>query len=153
MTVLKTQRKAGFLISQIHQISGRIFARKLKEMGINDINPAQGRIMFALWKNDEISLKELCERTSLKKSTLSMMIDKMEREGKILKTQAREDKRELRLKLIDQNEKKLNEAYLQVSVEMNHLFFKEFTESEIDHFEEYLERILFNLKGFEKSIK
>jgi hypothetical protein len=36
-------RQGGFLISKIHQLSGRIFARKLKQHNISDINPAQGK--------------------------------------------------------------------------------------------------------------
>jgi len=42
-------RQGGFLIAKIHQTAGRVFARMLRERGIQ-INPGQGRILFVLWK-------------------------------------------------------------------------------------------------------
>ena len=49
---MKHQREGGFLMAKIHQTAGRIFTRLLKEHGISEINPAQGRIMFVLWRED-----------------------------------------------------------------------------------------------------
>lgn len=62
---MKRQRQGGFLITKIHQLAGRIFARKLREYHIK-INPAQGRIMFVLWQNDGISINELAQKTKLR---------------------------------------------------------------------------------------
>jgi DNA-binding MarR family transcriptional regulator len=143
---LKNQRNAGFLISQIKQLSGRIFSKKLKEFEINDLNPGQGRIMFALWKGDGISLKELADRTSLGKSTLSMMLDRLEKAGKIKRMQNKDNRREIRIELANLESQNLKEKYLQVSEEMNSLFYKNFSEIEKDRFEEFLVRILENLK-------
>src|SRR6266571_2376075 len=56
---MKPPREGGFLISRIHQLSGRILARKLKQYEVDEINPAQGRILFALWREDNISIQEL----------------------------------------------------------------------------------------------
>ncbi|MFX1411418.1 MAG: MarR family transcriptional regulator, partial [Promethearchaeota archaeon] len=60
---MREQRKGGFLISKIHQLSQRIFARILKEHKLEDFNPAQGRIMFTLWQKDNIPIHELVEKT------------------------------------------------------------------------------------------
>jgi DNA-binding MarR family transcriptional regulator len=143
---LKDQRNAGFLISQIKQLSGRIFSKKLKDYEINDLNPGQGRIMFALWKGDGISLKELAERTSLGKSTLSMMLGRLEKSGMIKRIQNKNNRREIRIELTNLESQNLKEKYLQVSEEMNSLFYKNFSENEKDQFEEFLVRILENLK-------
>ena len=58
---MRTQ--AGYLISKIHQTSERIFSKLLKEAEIDDINPAQGRILFALWKQDSVPITELAKET------------------------------------------------------------------------------------------
>ena len=55
MKNMKSQRQAGFLMAKIRQVSGRIFEQILKDYGI-EINSAQGRIMFALWQADGISI-------------------------------------------------------------------------------------------------
>jgi hypothetical protein len=49
------QKQGGFLISKIHNLSARIFSKKLKEYEI-EIGPGQGRIIFALWQEDGIPI-------------------------------------------------------------------------------------------------
>jgi hypothetical protein len=43
--------EGGLLIAKVHQVGGRVFARLLRDEGSFPINPAQGRILFALWKS------------------------------------------------------------------------------------------------------
>ena len=80
------------MISKIHQISGRIFSKKLKDYKI-EINPGQGRILFALWEKDGISIQELAQRTSLGKSTLTSMLNRLEKAGYIQLKRSSEDDR------------------------------------------------------------
>ena len=60
-------KKGGFLISQIKQISGRIFEKILSEKNIEEFNGAQGRILYVLWQEDSIAIKELSNKTTLSK--------------------------------------------------------------------------------------
>ncbi|MHA2363496.1 MAG: MarR family winged helix-turn-helix transcriptional regulator [Candidatus Hodarchaeales archaeon] len=144
---MKQQRAAGFLIAKIHQLSGRILTKKLKKHEITEINPAQGRIMFVLWRNDGISINNLAKETSLGKSTLTTMLERLEEAGHIKRIQSQEDKRKTLIH-ITEKEKKLQEKYIKVSKEMNDLFYGGFNTKEIDVFENYLERILNNLLIF-----
>ena len=138
------------MIAKIHQVAGRIFARKLKEHGIEEINPAQGRIMFVLWREDRISINELAKRTSLGKSTMTSMLDRLEASGYLRRVHSPEDRRQI---LIERTEKDraLEELYVGVSQEMTALFYGGFSERQIDEFEECLRRILSNLSTFEAS--
>jgi DNA-binding MarR family transcriptional regulator len=140
---MKDQRKGGFLIAKIHHLAGRIFARKLQEHQI-EINPAQGRIMFVLWEKDGIAINELAKRTSLAKSTLTSMLDRLEEAGHVVRVPSKEDRRKV---LIERTEKDRawQKAYVQVSQEMSELFYAGFSASEIGTFEAYLSRILDNL--------
>ena len=81
---MKHQSQGGFLIAKIHQLSGRIFSKLLKKHQI-EINPAQGRIMFVLWRNDNIPIQELAKKTSLSKTTLTSMLDRLEIMGYIVR--------------------------------------------------------------------
>lgn len=137
------QREAGFLIAKIHQVSGRIFAKILKEHAV-DINPAQGRILFALWKEDEIPISELARKTQLDKSTLTSMLDRLEEAGHITRIRPKKDRRTILIKLTEKD-KSLHEVYNEVSDEMTGIFYREFSQEEIDEFENYLKRILANL--------
>ena len=53
------ETKGGFLISRIKQVGTRIFDRMLADSGIDAFNGAQGRILYVLWQNDEISISSL----------------------------------------------------------------------------------------------
>jgi DNA-binding MarR family transcriptional regulator len=141
---MKIQRQGGFLIAKIHQVSGRIFAKILKKAGISEINPAQGRILFALWNKDEIPITELARKTLLSKSTLTSMLDRLEKARFIIRVPSKKDRRTILIKRTEKD-KRLESKYVQVSDEMTNLFYNGFTSEEIDTFEEYLKRILANL--------
>ncbi|HYH02756.1 MAG TPA: MarR family transcriptional regulator [Bacillota bacterium] len=140
-------KQGGFLISKIHQLAGRIFAKKLKDYAI-EINPSQGRILFVLWQNDAISIRELAHKTALEKSTLTSMLDRLEEMGYVKRLPSTEDRRKILIKLTPKNQE-LQQLHQAVSVEMNELFYQGFTEEEIWQFEKSLSRIFANLNCFE----
>jgi len=143
-------REGGFLISKIKQLSDRIFSKLLREYETIEINPAQGRVMFPLWRQDNISFHELRKKTLLSKATLSHMLDNLEKDGYIKRIPSQKDKRTIYIKLTKKN-KDLLDRYLQVSSEMKDIFYKDFTEKEIDEFEGYLRRLLDNLREFSEK--
>ncbi len=149
MDSMKEQRAAGYLIAKIHQISGRIFAKKLKKYNITDINPAQGRIVFALWKKDGVSIVELGKETGLSKSTLTSMLDRLEESDHLKRVPSEEDRRKILIFLTEKNEK-FQSKYVTVSREMTELFYLGFSEEERNQFELYLQRLLNNLLQVER---
>jgi len=136
--------EGGFLLSKVHQLSGRVFNRLLREHGI-EFNSAQGRILFVLWKGDSIPITELADETMLSKSTLTSMLDRLEEAGHIRRDQSPGDRRVILIHLTDEN-KRLKNKYERVSREMTELFYEGFTWEEIKEFEGYLRRTLENLK-------
>ena len=147
---MKEQRQGGFLIAKIHQVAGRVFARMLADHGVDEINPAQGRIMFVLWREDGISINELAKRTALGKSTLTSMLDRLEASGHLRRARSPSDRRQI---LIQRTEKDraLEKLYARVSQEMTRLFYDRFTAAGIDRFERDLARILDNLMAAEEG--
>ncbi|HEY9247405.1 MAG TPA: MarR family transcriptional regulator [Candidatus Methanoperedens sp.] len=151
MESIKSQSEGGFLIAKIHHQAGRILSRKLKEYDLNEINPGQGRILFVLWQKDGISIQELAKKTSLGKSTLTTMLDRLEKSEHLRRVPSREDRRKIIIKLTEKDRKYQN-AYMGVSNEMSELFYGGFSASEIKEFENYLKRILANLTVFDAGI-
>lgn len=117
----------------------------LKNHGIDEINPAQGRIMFVLWRDDEIPINELAEKTSLGKSTLTSMLDRLENRGFVQRVHSKDDRRTILIRRTEKD-KVFQDLYVKVSQEMTRLFYNGFSVKEIDQFENYLKRILDNLK-------
>lgn len=138
-------RRGGFLIARVHQLAGRIFARKLKGHGLDALNPAQGRILFVLWEEDGIPIQELARRTSLGKSTLTSMLDRLEDAGHLRRVPSRVDRRRIDIRLTAKD-RALRESYRAVSAEMLGLFYRGIPAGEIDAFEQTLARILSNLE-------
>ncbi|MBN1797053.1 MAG: MarR family transcriptional regulator [Spirochaetales bacterium] len=147
---MRLKRKGGFLISKIHQVGGRIFNKLLKKHHIEEINSAQGRILFALWEKDNISISQISEKTQLEKSTLTSMLDRLEQSGFIKRMPSPDDRRKIIISRTEKD-KKFQEQYLAVSEEMNKVFYKGFTDQKISSFEDSLERILNNLIDEEKD--
>ncbi len=140
---MKTMRQGGFLTAKIHQLSGRLLSRLLREHRL-DINPAQGRILFVLWQHDGIPIHELAERTRLSKSTLSLMLDRLEAAGHVARVRPETNRRTILIKLTGEDGD-LRQKYLEISEEMNEIYYDGFTPDEIDDYEGYLSRILSNL--------
>ena len=148
----KDQREGGFLIAKIHQLSNRLFNKLLKEKGLDNFNSAQGRIMFVLWREDNISLMELSKRTQLSKTTLSSMLRNLEKEprGFIKRVPSERDQREVLIQLTEKG-RKIQNQYITVSKDMTELFYRPFSEEEIDTFELFLKRLLDNLINYQKK--
>ena len=142
---MKSQKKGGYLVSKIHQLSQRIFSKMLKQSKLDMINSAQGRIMFPLWRKDGISIVELTKETALAKSTLTSMLDRLEESGYLERVHSKTDRRKILIRLTEDG-KKLQEVYSEVSEEMTEVYYEGFDNSEIDAFEGFLERVLENLQ-------
>ena len=138
----------GFLISKIKHIQGRIFEKLLTEHGISLFNGAQGRILFVLWDEDNIPISELSEKTGLAKTTLTGMLDRLEKSGFIQRIFDPGDRRKIFIKLTETS-KDLRENYDAVSARMNEIFYQGFEDKEIMAFEKRLLKILNNLTGKE----
>ncbi len=146
---MKHQRQAGFLMAKIRQVGERVFLRRLKGSGI-EINPAQGRIMFALWQQDGVSIQELAKKTQLGKSTLTSMLDRLEKMGYVQRRRSEQDRRKIMIHRTEKD-RALEQQYVRLSEQMTELWYKGFAETEIDQFEAYLQRILTNVTEYERN--
>jgi len=122
----------------------------LKDYKIDEISAAQGRVMFPLWREDNLSFQELKKQAMLSKATLSYMLDKLEKAGYIERIRSEEDKRVINIKLTEKNIG-LQDKLIKVSNHMNRIFYESFSEKEIDEFEGYLRRLLENLTIYKKE--
>lgn len=136
--------KGGFLVSKIKQIQGRVFEKLLAEHGISEFNGAQGRILFVLWEQDGITVSELAAKTGLAKTTLTSMLDRLEKLGHIQRTSIPNDRRALKI-VLTREARGLKKRYDAVSAEMNEIFYGGFSDEEILTFEAYLGKVLENL--------
>jgi len=136
----------GFLISQIRHISGRIWERLLKESNVDIFNGAQGRILYVLWERGQLTITEIGRLTSLAKTTLTSMLDRMEAEELIKRMPDTKNRRQIFISVTEKT-LKYREKYDAISEIMNEIFYNGFTETEITDFESQLKRVLVNLEN------
>lgn len=134
------EANGGFYITQIKQLQDRIFERLLLENGI-EISGGQGRILFILWKTDNLTISEISEKTSLAKNTVSVVINGMVNKG-IVERNINPSNRRQAIVSLTEYAKSLQRKYETVSEQMNELFYQGFSEKEQRQFEQYLARIL-----------
>ena len=138
----------GFQVSKIKQLGDRVFEKILTAQGIEAFNGAQGRILYVLWQEDGVPIKIMSERCGLAITSLTTMLERMEKSGLIIRQQDSGDKRKTLLFLTDKA-KALKEDYDTISDRMSAIFYQGFTEDEIRNFEDHLERIRLNLEGWQ----
>jgi len=116
----------------------------LNQVGIEEFNGAQGKILYVLWQEDFVPIVELSKKTGLAKTTLTSMLDRMEEAGLIVRIFDKTDRRQIRISLTDKANS-LREPYESVSMKMSEIFYKDFSDDEITEFENMLSKIVKNL--------
>lgn len=143
------ETRGGFYITQIKQLQDRIFEKLLAQSGI-EVSGGQGRLLFVLWKKDNLTISEISKETSLAKNTVSIMVDGMVKKG-ILERNINPENRRQTIVSLTEYAKSIEEKYEDVSQQMNILFYRGFSEKEQEEFEGYLERIVNTLVSVEND--
>lgn len=144
--------RTGFLISQIKRVQGRVFQRLLQDSGVEAFNGPQGAILYVLWQQDDVPIVELSQKTGLAKNTLTAMLRRME-DGDLITRRASEADRRQSLIVLTEKARGLQDQYDAVSQRMNELFFDDFSQTEINQLDGYLERIVSHLEQVERNLK
>ena len=140
------ETQTGNLISKIKYKSDRLLSKVLAEKNIDAFNGAQGRILYVLWQKKALSPAQIAKETGLAPTTLSGMIERMERQG-LAQIQADEkDKRKKVISLTAQAQN-LKKDYDEISQKMTDITLRGFSQGEIMLFEEMLKKVLDNLNG------
>jgi DNA-binding MarR family transcriptional regulator len=148
---LRNQSKelSGVTAARVNLIAARIIGRLLREAGVGGISPEQARILNILWRVDmtgapPISIGILARETQLSKPTLSIMLNRLEKKGYIIRLPSETDRRVVLIERTGKD-KHLEKVYTNIADIMGKISYKGFTSKEIKQYESYLERILKNL--------
>lgn len=144
------ETQGGFLISLIKHISDRVSERVLNELGLTDFNGPQGKLLYVLWQTEGISSAELAERAGLAPTTLTTMLDRMEKADLVQRVPHENDRRRLKLMLTEKS-RHLKAQYDEYSDSMTRAYYNGFSDSEIIELEKTLARVLENLRECERT--
>lgn len=135
----------GNLISQIHRLTDRKINELLKKNQINEFNSAQGGIIYALWPDQILSIRQISKTTCLAMSSLTTMLIRMEEKG-LIETQ--KDPNDKRSTLVHLTDKARTSAipFEKVSSQMFDAYYRGFSKKEVVLFEQMLQRVLKNME-------
>ena len=133
------------LLSNIHSITADFLTERLKNKGFPDFASSHGNILFQLSVNEKMTMGELAERINRDKSTTTVLVRKLEKDGFITGEADPADKRS-RIIYLTEKGKQFNKTARELSSELLGTFYKGFTEEEKEVFVQTLLRVKNNFK-------
>ena len=121
------------LLSHIHSITADFLIEKLKERGYPDFASSHGNILFQLSVNEKMTMGELSEKINRDKSTTTVLVRKLEKDGFITGEADPSDKRS-RIIYLTEKGKNFNQTAHELSSELLSTFYKDFSEEEKQQF-------------------
>lgn len=128
------------LLSNIHSITADFLTERLKNKGFPDFASSHGNILFQLSINEKMTMGELSKKINRDKSTTTVLVRKLEKEGFITGDPAPSDKRS-RIIYLTEKGKQFNKTARELSQELLGTFYKGFSEEEKENFFHTLLRI------------
>ncbi len=128
------------LVSHIHGTTADFLTKELAAQGFDDFATSHGNILFQLSLNTQMTMGELSRKINRDKSTTTVLVRKLMKEGYVEEKPSAEDKRS---KLITLTAKGMQyeKVTSNISKQLLDTFYKGFTEEEKLQFLGYLERI------------
>lgn len=128
------------LVSHIHGTTADFLIKELAAQGFDDFATSHGNILFQLSLNTQMTMGELSRKINRDKSTTTVLVRKLMKEGYVEEKPSAEDKRS---KLITLTAKGMQyeKVTSNISKQLLDTFYKGFTEEEKLQFLGYLERI------------
>lgn len=107
-----------FQLNKVRRKIQRYYENKLAPF---NITPTQFYVLSALWDNDEIKFKDLASRLDMDGSTLTGILDRMEKTGFIERKKDPSDRRSILVCLTDKA-KEIRPQMIEMAQELDHEF-------------------------------
>jgi MarR family transcriptional regulator, organic hydroperoxide resistance regulator len=117
------------LLSSIRSRANELLTHELAKAGLRGIAPSHGYILYVLFNNDGISMKEITHKINKKKNTVTVLIEKLIGQGFLRKAIDKNDRRTTRI-FLNQKGKALEKAFDSISKKLIDTAYRGFTERE-----------------------
>lgn len=131
----------GFIANKAGKKMGDIFNERLMPLGITRV---QWMAMYYLVKNNNLSQKELGEKMDIKESTVVRLIDRMEKDGLVVRVKDSIDRRITCICLTEKGQSRIEEL-IPEGEKMSKVFSNGVSDEEIKIFNNVLRKILNNI--------
>lgn len=125
----------------IRRTSFNIFKYGRKIIGKYNLSKSQFDVIVQIYFNGLKSLKELCTALDLAPSTLSEMIDRMEKKSLLVKKKDTKDKRKIKISLTN-SAKEIIDNVINTRIEYVKNLLKDIDKDKLDVFKDVLQQML-----------
>lgn len=94
-----------YLVSRVTLVATSVLKKRLNEADVSHVKPAYVWSLINLWKEDGLKVVDLGRRSGLEASTMSGLLDRMERDGLVVRVPDPLDRRVLRINLTDEGKR------------------------------------------------
>ena len=140
---LKSDINLGMLIAQVHRLSTKKFVQNSHNSGI-DISMDQWLVLGPIWENEGISHKEISEYSLKDKTSVTKIIDTLEKKNLVVRVPDQLDHRIKRVVLSNKGKKLFLEVIPVMELTRDQLR-KGITEKEVELLRSVLSKIYKNL--------
>lgn len=126
-----------FKLSRVVRKVQRYYESNLSSFGIT---PVQFYVLSALWENDGVKFKDLARSLNMDGSTLTGILDRMERLDFVERRNDPEDRRSL-LIFLKEKAKQIQLEVISLAEKLNQKIKEDFNETEFSAFERVLDKL------------
>lgn len=143
MTLKSVKECPYYLISRVSLVVTSALKKGFADAGVQKVRPAYLCVMMSLWEEDGLKVIELGKKAGLEPSTMTGLLDRMERDGLVSRTMDPRDRRVLRIYL-NETGQNVRDPILKVIDDVLADVFAGIPEEDISHTKNLLRHVLAN---------
>lgn len=140
------ETKVVFLASKVRKLANNLIEDELKKAGLEGVVPSHGDILHVLFKHDICTMQDIAKAIDRTKATTSVLVDKLEKQGLVVREKSASDSRVTLVYLTDKA-KDLEKKFFAISDKLNDKVTKGMTRADLDALEILLQKVLNNLES------
>ncbi|HUU03288.1 MAG TPA: MarR family transcriptional regulator [Myxococcota bacterium] len=132
-----------YLITRVSLVATTFLKRELARAGVAHVRPAYLGVLMSLWVENNLKAVELGKRAGLEPSSMTGLLDRMERDALVVRKADPADRRAQRIRLTESG-LKVKDSVLEVLNRALKSMLEGVGERDVDRLKESLRRILAN---------
>ena len=130
-----------YLVSRLSLVITSALKKRLTEAGLGHVKPAYLWVLLSLWVTDGLKVTDIARKAGLDTSTMTGLLDRMERDGLVARTADIRDRRTLRIYLTDEG-KRIQEPVMAETLQVLDECFGGIPEADLEVTKRTLARVL-----------
>lgn len=129
------------IISKIHEKGNRFIIEQINTNGNEGLVTSHGDILACLYQGNKMTMKDIAERINKTKATVTVLVDKLEKNGYVKREKSTEDSRNTYISLTKKGED-FKPVFEKISKELNELLYKNLSKDEAQILDILLQKMI-----------